>query len=201
MEKKGTIIFDLDDTLFDTAKLKQDFFNTIAKSGIPAHVVRDTYLELREQSPVYDIDQHVDFLYRETGVTVSQDIVDELQNMDYAKYTTTETVALLKDLREEYTLWLLSLGKYDIQMKKLSDTGLIDYFERDNIIITEQPKENELQKLSFDGSVYFINDKINETEIVAEQFPLLSCIIVGHPEYQGSLASIRNVTEIKKIIT
>ena len=199
MKKQGTIIFDLDDTLCNTALLKYDTFMLLAESGIPFEIIEQSYLEVREKNPIYQIERHVKFLFEKTGVQISNTIVEKIKNMSYEKYIFSGVLELLDELKNSFELWLVSLGDSSVQMKKLQDTGLDNYFKQENIIITSEPKEEKMNNMKFDEPVYFINDKVGETEIIAKKFPVMKCVVVGENK-KTVLKNILSVLEIKNIL-
>jgi len=106
---------------------------------------------------------------------------------------------MLSELSDEYELQLLSLGQQDVQMKKIFDAGLDKYFSEDKIIITIEPKEKKLTGMIFSEPTYFVNDKVYETEVVAERYPKFKCIVVGE-DRKTDLPTIKSVLDVKNIL-
>jgi len=199
MNKKGTIIFDLDDTLFNSVELKQDIFQMISSAGIDFEVVADSYLELRKIDSIYELENHIQYLRDTTGVKISDGIKNQIQNINYKKYVSDDARNLLQELSKSYDLWLLSLGVLKVQMKKIIDTQLDNYFEQEKIIITTEPKEHKIKNLKFIEPIYFLNDKVGETEIISERYPAFSCLVFGENK-KTDLPILKSILDIKNFL-
>lgn len=199
MKKKGTVIFDLDDTLFNTSKLKSDIFLLLAESGISLEIIRDSYREIRNQETMYQTNVHVSFLEKKTGIKFPQKIIDKLQNISYEKYVIQAVHKMLSDLSQKYDLELMTLGQEKMQMKKITDTRLGKYFEVKKITITTQPKEKVLSVNKLQKPIYFINDKISETENIAKLFPDINYIIVGRNKITH-FPVVENILDLKNLL-
>jgi|GEM_PF-1020118 len=202
-EKKGTIIFDLDDTLFDASALKEDIFKLLASSGISLSLVRSSYKKVRNQFPIYRIENHIKLLEQENGINISKDIQHHLHHFDRSPYVKQATKELLSELAIEYNIWLLTLGDQMTQMKKITDTDLVKHFDDGRIIITEKAKEKELAKISLFGKVFFVNDKLLETQTIAKHYPDVTCILVGNHNLRNrkNIFVISSIQYIKNILS
>lgn len=82
-------------------------------------------------------------------------------------------------------LVLLSFGEFAFQNKKIGAAGIAHLF--DEIIITPDAKELAVEKIlrSAPGKedVWFINDKIEETQTIVRQFPYLKPLLKMSPRF------------------
>ena len=106
-----------------------------------------------------------------------------------------EAVSFLEFLKEtNQPLILLSLGEANWQKTKIDITGIGRFF--DLVCITADAKEEAVGKILNDfkmkKDIWFINDKIEETKKVIQEFPHLKPILKMSPkfsveEYESSL--------------
>lgn len=163
--KNKFIIFDLDDTLIECGIYYKENKNTFVQQMIslfPGETVesimekqseRDmalmpslgldcsryalslvqTYKSFCEQyEAAIDIDKCNAFF--ELGMSIFK-IVPALKE---------ETISILKDL-DKNNIYLLTAGSLSTQWKKLNDTGLDQYFKKENVFIFERKRKQEMQ--------------------------------------------------------
>lgn len=166
----ATIIFDFDDTLFDTKRLKKTIFEKLSSFDISMDVIRESYRNsLRENQGNFIFKKKVLYLQKNHEAQISDDIFMWFKNLDFSSYVFKDSHDQLSKLSKNHTLILLTKGSRDFQEIKIDGSNLKKFFKE--IHIAEGTKEDFLYKKNFTGEIYFINDKEAENEIVRNEFP------------------------------
>jgi FMN phosphatase YigB (HAD superfamily) len=139
--KKKTLIFDFDDTLFNSAKLKEILIGESIKLGLNKSAARRQYLKLRTSS----------FSPEKYGTKAFS---KDNQKIFIARFKTQITPnlvypgarQLLAKLGKEYRLVLFSYGDPAFQAYKVQKSGLKKYFS-DALFTTQITKGEGLLKL------------------------------------------------------
>lgn len=201
------IIIDFDDTLFDTASLKQDFLALFACFGVPAKEFWETYKIAYSQNDlaVYNLARHIDIVCRQFPNLDKKSLLAEAKEIlrNNRKYLINGAEEFLNGLSNlGVPLILLSLGDADFQKQKVESSGAAKFFQ--TIIFTGRKKSEVVTPLIKDviGDIIFINDKIKETQEVAELSSQIKPILrmkteVGAAEYkQSGLLFFKDFSEI-----
>lgn len=121
----------------------------------------------------------------------------------------SDAVSFLRYLKtNKQKLILLSFGEFEFQTKKIDAAGIAGFF--DEIIITPDTKESALAKIlkqfREEKEVWFINDKIEETKKIVQQFPQVKPLLKVSPkfpieDYQKSgMPFCFNLSEIEQYV-
>lgn len=172
------IIFDFDDTLFDTQKLKEKIFDKLFEYGISKEIIHESYKESQNLLGVYSPENHTKILRDLYNFDVSKKLNDWIANLDLSSHIFPEVDSLLKDLKNNNHLILLTRGKKNFQTFKIDQSDISRYFHETHII--EDAKEIFLKGMVFDEEVYFINDKESENSIIKDNFPNFHIIKKEH---------------------
>ncbi len=165
----ATIIFDFDDTLFDTQRLKEQIFEILEKSGVPNDIIHRSYKQSQSILGSYSIDNHLKILKDKYDISEEMNINDWLNDADLTSHVLPEIDELLQNLSNNHYLILLTKGDFDFQTLKINKSDLKKHFREIHII--KEDKDLFLKDKSFSGSVYFVNDKDKENEIIKNNFP------------------------------
>ncbi len=165
----ATIIFDFDDTLFDTALLKEDIFLEIISHGATKEQVLNSYKKCNEKFGNYTLKEHINILNNEYDLKISEDIFSWFESLNFTSYLFKETISSLEKLSEKHNLILLTKGDITFQKIKLEGVNILKYFKE--LFIVDGNKEVFLKDKYFTPPVYFINDKESENEKIQELFP------------------------------
>lgn len=182
----ATFIFDFDDTIFNTKRLKLDIFEKISSFGVDKKIVETTYKDtLSQNEGNYILKKHLENLFREKGnfAEIENETLNWFHNLDFKTYILPEIEGVLKNLKEKNTLILLTKGNPDFQNIKIEKSELGTYFEEINIV--EGKKEEFLESRSYNDA-FFINDKESENEIIRTRFPNIKTI---NPNRKGGIAA------------
>lgn len=185
------VIFDFDNTLFDTETIKEYFWKIAALHGFSSAEILVLYRAAREA------DGHITItvesfltvlkneLARQGKVFLDRQVYELINEMENAKGVLPGALKLLELCqRQQLPRYLLSLGVARWQAQKIQRSGIGHYFENDKIIFTTDVKEGKkdvLKKLfgrSFNGShTILFNDKPDETEELLITFPKLGVFL------------------------
>lgn len=176
----ATIIFDLDDTLYDTQKLKKDISEVFRKHLISEEDINSSYLIARKDLN-YNFTKHIEILNVSYPNLKREIILEELNNLFLNDYLIENTQNLLKNLKIGNKIILLTNGVDFMQRKKIESSNIENYF--DEIHIIQNPKHEYLQNFNFEKEVYFINDKESENQEIKKLFPHFTIIQkkIGEP--------------------
>jgi FMN phosphatase YigB (HAD superfamily) len=161
----ATIIFDFDDTLFDTKKFKKDIFGELISLGIKENIIKKTYKECRND---YCLLKHIKAL-KKHNLQIPNLIHKKISNLSLKSYLFPKVAKDLKKLSKENYLILLTKGDKGFQNTKINSSNISKYFEE--IHITKKNKEEFLKDKKYPHPIYFINDKKSENRIIKKMFP------------------------------
>jgi FMN phosphatase YigB (HAD superfamily) len=200
-------ILDFDDTLFDTQKYKCARQKSLENIGVSEEIFWKTYKLVRKNEHgemVYSDIRHAEALVH-FGFEVEK-VMEQFENInnELEKFVFADTHYFLESLKKSgETLLLLSLGDPRIQEMKVKGSGIHDYFERTFFVMDS--KVHMVQHIlehHKPEQVWFINDKVQETQEVVSSFPNIKVVLHQSPaippeEYTHStLAYFQTLTEI-----
>lgn len=169
-----TIIFDFDDTLFKTHKLKKNIFDKIESFGIPKELVKNTYDIVKTKFEHYTPNNHIKVINNTKCFFITKKQKAEIENIDFTFYKVEEIFNTLYKLSKNNKLILLTIGDEKFQRFKINNSGLASVFKEINII--SEKKEDFIFKKNYKGNIIFINDKKNENNIIRKMFPDIKVI-------------------------
>jgi FMN phosphatase YigB (HAD superfamily) len=161
----ATIIFDFDDTLFDTKKLKRDIFCKLQSHGIENSIIKKTYKECRHN---YCPQRHVRIL-KKNGSEIPGSIKLWISRFDFKPYLFEKVHEELEFLSKENYLILLTKGDLNFQKKKINGSNISLFFKEIHII--QKEKEDFLKDKNYKYPIHFINDKKSENKKIKKLFP------------------------------
>jgi len=206
------IIIDFDDTLFDTQKFKKELSFCLLDIGIDEKMFWQTYAEARILSDgnfSYSFERHASILERE-GFDYKQ-VLDNLNNVKEKinNFLFEDTIYFLESLKKsKQDLYLLSLGDENFQKLKVGECSISKYFKQ--VFFRGKGKElvvKEILAENKDSNVFFINDKIEESQKIENDFPEIKVILkqavtFTEEEYKNSgLKYFKTLTEIKEYVS
>ena len=176
-------IIDFDDTLFDTQAFKQDRIAQAKKAGCDEQCYEETYRQARKTPDglfAYSDERHAEMFGRagkdrDVMLAALQQSTDRLH-----EFVCEDAIAFLGQLKQfGQQMILLTYGDPAFQELKVRKSGLADYF--DQHLYVDLSKEDGIrsaldQKVD-EETVWFINDKIEETKDVHAAIPELRCVL------------------------
>ncbi len=178
-----TVIFDFDNTLFDTAHLLRDFLEYLSVCGIPHAILQSSFLQMKKEFPfMYNLSDHCRYISAEGyPLTQNHPFITDFMDASFATYVRDNVVEVMESLKHRNVRRiLLTRGHPDFQPHKIQKSGLSKYFNE--IYICQEPKEEYLKRLILDDHTYFINDNLKENTIIRTTYPTLHCILFVRPE-------------------
>lgn len=175
-------IVDFDDTLFDTQAFKKARVEAAKTLGISKEVFWKAYKNARNDEVgnfVYTSERHAEIL-GSVGF-VKEQILQVFKEVDAhaGRYIFPETIEFLKKIKAfGQPMILLSLGQPEFQYIKVKACGIEKYFDRIFMVDLEKEKViEELQEKIYDGKIFLINDKPEETLRLKNKFPNINFIL------------------------
>jgi hypothetical protein len=184
---KIKVFVDLDDTLIDTARIKQDIFGKIALMGVPMAEIESNYRDARKE---YGADYLKPFSesFQEFGID-REILYNGLQQMilqHMEEYLLEDRLLWLERFpSDRYEMYLLTYGNPDVQERKVQGLHLENLFE-DRVIYASGDKVKEIQKLIAPGEKFVVIDDKRE---------ILDGIISEYPEQAEAWEATKSVDE------
>ena len=163
------IIFDLDYTLFDTARFKKDLSGILKMSN---ESFGDSYKKhFKDKGESYNIKKHINVLFRERKIKAEEkNAVQKRVELFFKKsindYIVKDAEDILKKLKSAgHTLILLSFGDKKFQNYKIKNLDIKKYFSK--IIVTDKDKSESLKFLKDKKErILIVNDNAKESVII-----------------------------------
>ncbi|MBH41089.1 MAG: hypothetical protein CL685_00040 [Candidatus Magasanikbacteria bacterium] len=175
-------ILDFDDTLFNTHQFKKVRKNMVQSLGISDDMYYSSYLLARKDAQnrvTYSDKVHAEYL-GSCGFDPSA-VFSLLEGVTKQAHTFLfpETIKFLQTLKEKKErVVIVSLGDSDFQKKKIQASGILPFV--DMVFAVNTPKKEVIKQIvaeHSEESIYFINDKVKETEEVVQSFPQLTPVL------------------------
>ncbi len=188
----SSIIFDFDNTLFDTEQLKNIMRQAAVDSGCSAEEAQIVYERSRSDEKgniTISLDHFIVTLrtfLESTDRALSIETITRLKAWlrEIGPSLVFEGVCeMLAECSERFECYLLSLGVPAWQREKISLAGIEKYFSPERIMFTDREggKVSALRELfgmQFDGTdTVFFNDRPEESAELLQQFPKLHLFI------------------------
>lgn len=160
---KRAIYFDIDHTLFDSSKLGLLFYQELSKqldlSVEEIIKIQNEYRTTLKSHTDFYPEDFFKYIYKSLGKNYSNFInpIDKAEL--YQKSIFEETIEVLKVLKNTYRLGIFSEGYTDYQNRKMKYSGIIDYLDKDLIIISRRKLNEEDIKKIETGSIVIDDDK------------------------------------------
>lgn len=177
-------IVDFDDTLFNSFAFKNDRFEAVRQLGVPWELFLETYWQNRtnpDGTTSYTNERHAAALAAHgfPEAKIARAFAESTEPRALRKYLFPDTMPFLLFLRStNRPVVLLSHGDPTFQELKVRGAGLHDLFDR--IFFVDGPKASTVGTLLGevnDRPVWFINDKVGETQEICKEFNELSVVL------------------------
>ncbi len=205
-------IIDFDDTLFDTHAFKKARLEALLAIGVGEEDYQKTYKLARNNSAgvfTYSDQRHAEILEvhgydKEKCLQVLKTVTENL-----AKFLREDAIDFLEELKQKSeTMILLSLGDPSFQELKVKNSGIHDYFDR--TFMVDDTKIHVVEEI-IDGvkdkAIWFVNDKVGETEEIVSKFPQVKAVLRisdNFPEseyYNSDIPAFKSLKEINDFIS
>lgn len=168
MNKK--LFVDLDDTLIDTASMKEELYK-LFEPVVPREAVRELYREMRKSGGVdYN---HLTSMFAPYGISAA-DVMERVDQL-YDRSKEFEIAGRIAWLEERfphanYEWYVFTLGDRSIQQRKITSLGLREIFDR--VIIVDREKAQVLKDLlDSDEAFVVVDDRGEVLEEIRQAFP------------------------------
>lgn len=183
---RTTVFFDFDDTLLDTAKFKQLYWECLGKVlGISQEFVKSSYQKLRaeEKNGFSGPEVHL----KDLGVSIQKipGALIELRKLilnESSDLIFPEAKLLLEsqEFRDSYDPRLITVGEPDFQRLKVESSGILRYFDHQPIYVEPNTRKADAlgHVISKNEMFYLVDDKRHEGEAVTESFGHKAVVII-----------------------
>lgn len=195
MENKiTTVIFDFDNTLFDSMQLKFLFRGIAQVNGFNDEESRNIYAEARNDEHgiiAITLERYVDEVRRRCEVegkkfheNATRREVEKIKNIGIGLLLSgaNELIDFCKEKKLNY--YLLSLGVRDWQLEKMRWVGMDKIFNNKNTVFTVKESGGKVEAMQalfgneFTGQgAVLINDRIDESADLLDEFPDLKVFL------------------------
>jgi FMN phosphatase YigB (HAD superfamily) len=207
------ILLDFDDTLFHTAKFKEDLIGVFESCGVSPEDFKKHYYDYppndKNDLKRYVFESHIDRLEEVLGIDGAnlRKKAHEFLS-DTSEYLFSDVKDFLKSFSKD-DLLIISFGCEFLKIK-IGNTGIGEKVSE--IVTTDKLKEFATKKLlereEFDNEkIFFLDDRIDHLGSVKSKFPDIISILVRRPEgrYDCEMDEscdycVRNLLEAKELI-
>ncbi len=168
---KPVILFDLDLTLFDTRLWLREYVFPLLEEALDVgpEVIDETtraYTSQLEKSTDFNPDDYIAFLVTELEgeAETLHHIIYNPHHFAHAVYSDVKPV--LDQLRQHYSLGLLSEGLESFQKLKFEQSGLANWFDPQYVVISRRKLEPEVLDQLPEAIV--VDDKVEVLELLSE---------------------------------
>jgi FMN phosphatase YigB (HAD superfamily) len=202
---------DLDDTLYDTRRFKEDIFSVFRPFGIS----HKNFLLAYQQAAEFGDFGYYDYTFekqiqtvRSFGADVPDNSIDALNALLDKNYIVEGAENFLTELKKQcgHSI-LLTAGNIDFQAKKISAIGVAPRF--DEIIQIPGGKDAMVKKYSGKTDrILFVNDNLEENRIIKGDFSAVDVLTVLNLSYwtaeeceSSGIPWFRDLNEITQYIS
>lgn len=179
------VVFDFDNTLYQTEKLKAKFYAMAEIHGYTRQEAKDIYNEARVASEriIINLSSYLVILREQIqadGLTfLNEEVSEIIKKVGHGDGLIPYARELLKHTHEQgLDMYLLSLGVKEWQEEKVEQAKISQFFPEGHIVFTDTIKGGKVsvlkelfgQEFTGSGTVIF-NDKPDETRTMLEAFP------------------------------
>lgn len=191
----STAIFDFDNTLYQTERLKAKFYAMAEIHGYTREEAKDIYNEARVVSEriVINLSSYLVVLREQVqadGLTfLSEEVSEIIEKVKLGDGLVPHARELLKFYHQAgVTLYLLSLGVREWQEEKVRGSKIEHFFSEQHILYTDKVKEGKIEVIrdlfpsSYTGrETVIFNDKPEETRKILNAFPDIIAFVRREP--------------------
>lgn len=211
---KKIIIFDFDDTLFETARFKKEISKIFASYRVSAGLFKKTYQLSKGDKDYWQPEKQLDLLARNLPSIKKKRISTEIKSLfkQAGDFLYPDVRPFFKKIqperkKQQVKLILMTYGNPTVQLSKISHCRLASFF--DKIIMAQRPtKEKEILNIlkKSGGKVIFIEDRGSVIDPLKRRHPKLVAFHIQRPSgryhEKSQLADfkINSLIEGRKII-
>ncbi len=157
---KPIIIFDLDDTLIDTSRIRAEIVKLAQSLGVAKQRALKARAQVRSSSQPFTIQRYGAFLF--PGDTIKHKSLIKKFNYIFGQkgfFNYPGVEAFLAELSKRYSLVLLTYGNSKLQKKKILQSGLSQFFWK-ILVTSDHTKTSVLRTFAqkYDNRILFIDN-------------------------------------------
>lgn len=184
------IFLDFDDTLFYTARFREDMKKVFEVCGVDEALFQSTYESVKKtfvsgKICTYDFDQHIREIVKRSSVkeeSIREHVDIFLQNA--GEYFFDDAIDFCKAMRSVgASMYIVSYGTSNFQKKKVHASGIGKYVK--GLCVGDIDKGKEIQNilsLSDEEISWFVEDRIEHIQSVKEKNPSVQTILLKRTE-------------------
>lgn len=195
VEKFKRVIFDFDNTLFDTETIKECFWEIADLHGFSKEETELMYKDARAKGAqiTFTMESFLSVIkqkLQEKGkIFLDREVFEIINRMENGATLVPGAKKIMEFTKtRNIERYVLSLGVHDWQEKKVKLSGIKPYFDEDKIIYTDNGKDGKEKALGNlfgmnflgEGTILF-NDKPDETESLLNRFPKMIVFLRREP--------------------
>lgn len=184
------IIFDFDDTLFETVRFKREIENIFLRYKVPKSLFLKTYDLSRKEKEAWQPERQISILRQKLPWLKRKVILSQINSLfkKAKKFIFPDVVPFLRKLRaqarkQNLKIILITFGQIEVQESKIKNSKIRRFFDR-IIMATSPTKEREIAKLlrqEKNKTVIFIEDRGQVIDAVKKTSPQVVSILMARP--------------------
>jgi beta-phosphoglucomutase-like phosphatase (HAD superfamily) len=185
------VVFDFDNTLYDTEKRKEFFWSIARIHGYSQVEAYQMYNEARLQGDkiTMSLETYLETVKKRLAKDAKDFLTAKVEKIVREMETADQLLPGARDIvewcqKKKIDSYLLSLGVREWQEAKFYQSGLQSYFDLESVVFTDDSKKGKSDSLvrlfgkRFDGhETIIINDKPDETRELLRDFPKLIALV------------------------
>ena len=186
------LVFDLDDTLIDTQKIKKILFDYAGSLGCSGKQIKSMYMEIRDKG--FTLEKYAsvlaDIAHRPIKEILAEIRAEIMNHKDELVYKDAmDFLELCKSLGIK--LHLFTFGSSVWQAEKIEFLGLKKYF--DQTVSTDNEAKGKMEELSkivgkgAGDDIVLFNDKLKEIVTALERYPKMTACLRPVQQLDGGL--------------
>ncbi|OGY45534.1 MAG: hypothetical protein A2729_01975 [Candidatus Buchananbacteria bacterium RIFCSPHIGHO2_01_FULL_39_14] len=199
------IIFDLDNTLFNTPLLKKDFERIFSKHKLSGPKFWQTFYSAYDIKPkakgCYSIDKHFlalsNFFKPKEKIKIKKELIKAIHCRGRG-YLYPDVIPTLNRLKQnKKPIYLITKGEKDFQNLKIKATNIGSYFRK--IYIVKNDKVPAFKKIVKNLSAVSVNDRLEELLLVKKQLPKVKSIFIKRKHQKIKKGLVPPILNLKQI--
>lgn len=202
--KKKIILFDWDDTLFSKAEYKRNLRINLARicevSKEEIFDFEEKYFKNLSRSDDFQIDNFVESFSQKFGKKIEMKDFSSDKLGIYSKALFPETISVLNNLKNDFTLGIYSQGFVNFQKIKIKSSGIESFFD-ENFIYINRDKLNAdfLAKLPDEAIIVDDKKEVVEKLKASSRFNVIWLNRISDEKING-VSTIKSLVELADLV-
>lgn len=146
------IFIDFDDVVFNARDFKEGLIKVFLKNGVSRHEFENSYYTFQKRAQEWGEDynpkKQIEVLRKRNRINrakLNRDLDKFMENL--GQYVFSDTLDFLRQFSKK-DRYLITYGHIKFQMKKIFNSGITNYFDKDKIIFTKGDKIDKIMEIS-----------------------------------------------------